>query len=211
MPQIVVRVLCDRQEQPRGSVDDVEMIKADAGEFSESDSEDREINAGDAEAKGKKADHCAAGRRNWDGSEKAQPGRKPEPGKQSRRNVSTEADIERVTERQLSGKAHHDVPGLAGKSEIENDDKNGDEIIVDDPRRGNERRQKRDGQDHGSARHAADKRPDRGAHHAAFRPSRPCGRNSRTSTRMPKANMLLADGVNSSPANASVSPIKRPP
>ena len=39
----------------------------------------------------------------------------------------------------------------------------------------------------------------------------PCGRNSSTSTRMAKANMLFADGVNSSPAIASVSPISTPP
>ena len=41
-----------------------------------------------------------------------------------------------------------------------------------------------------------------------FLPMMPCGRNSSTSTRMANANMLLADGVNSSPAIASVTPIK---
>ena len=42
-------------------------------------------------------------------------------------------------------------------------------------------------------------------------PMMPCGRNNSTSTRMAKANMLLADGVKNRPAIASVNPISTPP
>src|SRR5690606_3019378 len=81
------------------------------------------------------------------------------------------------------------------------------QIVVDEERR----RQKRG--EHQTEQHQSAQRQFLGqpAHHAAFLPMMPCGRNSSTSTNMPKANMLLADGVKNKPASASVMPIRIPP
>src|SRR4029079_3543190 len=47
--------------------------------------------------------------------------------------------------------------------------------------------------------------------HAALLPMMPCGRTSSTITRMAKANIDFAEGVNNKPATASVRPISTPP
>ena len=75
LPQIVVRVLLDRQEQAARGVDIAPIVEADAGEFGEGDGEDGEIDAGDAEAKGEKADDRPARRGDGNGREQAEPGR----------------------------------------------------------------------------------------------------------------------------------------
>jgi hypothetical protein len=46
-----------------------------------------------------------------------------------------------MAERKLSGEAHHDVPGLPGIGEIQNEHEDSEQIVIDDPRRGHERRQ----------------------------------------------------------------------
>src|SRR6202042_1444858 len=87
-----------------------------------------------------------------------------------------------------------------------------EQIVVDDPRRGQQGGEERREQEDSPARQAAGEAFERGARtHVSFLPRMPCGRNSSTSTRMPNANMLLADGVNSTPASASVTPISTPP
>ena len=58
-----------------------------------------------------------------------------------RRRIGAKADIERMTERQLAGKAHHDVPGLAGIGEIQNQDQHGEQIVAGEERRGEKHKQ----------------------------------------------------------------------
>ena len=74
-PQIVMRILRHRQEQAGRRVDDVEMVEADAREFGKGDGQDREIDAGDAEAKGEKADDGAASRATGMAASKSEPRR----------------------------------------------------------------------------------------------------------------------------------------
>src|SRR5262249_20560178 len=124
-----------------------------------------------------------------------------------RRGVGAEPDVKRVAERKLPGEAHQHVPGDAGVGEIEDDDQHRQQVVVGEQGRCNQADQHEAEQRERMAGDAAEKeRP-----HPAFLPMRPCGRNSSTSTRMAKANMLLADGVKNSPAIASVSPISTPP
>ena len=52
-----------------------------------------------------------------------------------RRRIGAEANIERMAERQLPGKAHHDVPRLADIGEIQNETENGEQIVAGDQRR----------------------------------------------------------------------------
>ena len=110
--------MLDRQEQAGGCVDEVQMIEADARELGERDGEDGEVNAGDAEAKRQKADDGAARRANRYGDEKSEPWPDAVAGEQHGRHIAAEPGIDRMAERQLPGKAHHDVPGLSGVSEI---------------------------------------------------------------------------------------------
>src|SRR5580704_10859976 len=184
------------------------MVEADAGKFGKGDGENGEIDPGDAEAEGESADDRAARRGNRYRGEKPDPRSDAEAREQHCGDVSAEPGENRVAERQLAGEAHHDIPGLAGIGEIKNEDENGDEIVVGNPRRDHERRQESGQQDRGPARHAIGEARH---HQAGLLPRMPCGRNSNTATRMAKANMLLADGVNSNPASASVKPISRPP
>ena len=62
-PQVVLRVVGDRHEQPGGAADPAPVIEADAGELGEGDGEDREVDAGHAEAEREKADDGADERR----------------------------------------------------------------------------------------------------------------------------------------------------
>ena len=142
-PQIVVRILLDRQEQAARRIDEAPIVEADAGELGEGDGQDGEINAGNAEAEGEIADDRAAGGGDRNGGEEAEPWADAEAGEQHRRDITGKPDIERMAERKLPGEAHHDVPGLPGIGEIQNEDEDGEQIIVDQPRRGHERRQQR--------------------------------------------------------------------
>ena len=94
------------------------MVEADAREFGNRDGEDGEINPGDAEAKGEEADACAGKRGDRGRDRQAEPGADAEIDIERGRCIGAEPDIERVAERQLPGKAHHDVPGLPGIGEI---------------------------------------------------------------------------------------------
>src|SRR5262249_55712211 len=143
MPQIVMRILRDRQEQARRGIDEFQMIEADARKFGKSNRQDRKIDAGDAETKRETANHRAAGRCCRYGGEEAKPRGDAETSKQYRGNVAAETGIDRMTERKLPGKSHHDVPGLTGKGEIENDDQNRQQVVVDEPWRDQKQRQQR--------------------------------------------------------------------
>src|SRR5438876_7041586 len=111
-----------------------------------------------------------------------------------------------MTEGELAGKPHHHVPGLAGIGEIQNDDQNGEQIIIGEPGRREQCGEQQRKRDAAAARHSLEQP----AHGAPF-PKMPCGRNSSTNTSRPKENMLLAEGVKRRPASASVSPISTPP
>ena len=115
------------------------MVEADAGELGERDGQDGEIDAGDAEAERQEADDRAAGHRDRDRGQQAEPGADAEMHVERRGRVGAEPDIERVAERQLAGKAHHDVPGLADIGEIEDEDQDGEQIVVGEQRRDDQR------------------------------------------------------------------------
>ena len=119
-----------------------------------------------------------------------------------RRRVGAEPDIERVAERELAGEAHHDVPGLADVGEVEDQDQHGEQVVAGEQRRGEQRRQQQRQQQPARARGTP-------SSSRAIMPAS-CPRCPAAGTAAPargcaKVNMLLADGVNSSPAIASVS------
>src|SRR5262249_1677186 len=206
LPDIVARVLGNRQEQSARRPNPAEVIKADARELREGDRQNRKISPGDAKLERQKPDQRAARHRQRNRNQKSDPGRDTIMNEQRGSRVSAKPDIERVTERELAGKAHHHVPGLARIGVIQNDDENTQEIVADECRRGDEEDQQSREQHQAPALPTLDERL-----HAARLPRMPCGRSTRTSTRIANANMLLAEGVNSSPANASVNPIRTPP
>src|SRR5689334_2882607 len=107
------------------------MVEADAGEFGDRDGQDGEIDAADAKAERQITDEGAGGGRDRHRHGKADPRPDAEMHVERRRGIGPQADIERVAERQLPGKAHHDVPGLPGIGEVENKNKNGEKIIAD--------------------------------------------------------------------------------
>src|SRR5215212_314168 len=111
-----------------------------------------------------------------------------------------------MAERQLPGKAHHDVPGLPGIGEVEDQDEDGEQIIVGEQRREQKSQKQRQQQDARAPRHALKK-----AHHVAALPNRPCGRRNRIRINSANENMLFAEGVKNNPASASVTPIRTPP
>src|SRR5207245_799011 len=97
---------------------------ADAGEFGERDGENREIDASYAEAKGEKSNERATGHCDHDRGSKPDPRRYSEMDIEGGGGIAAEPDIDRMTERELAGKAHHHVPGQAGIGEIKDDDEN---------------------------------------------------------------------------------------
>src|SRR6185437_8715054 len=183
------------------------MIEADARKFGDRDGQNGEIDAGDTEAERQETDKSAGTCGNRHCNDQPQPRTKAKMHIERSRGIRAEPDIERMTERQLPGKAHHDVPTLSEISKIQDQYKHGEQIVAGEQRGENQSDQKSDQRQQGAARQICDQARD----HAVLLPMMPCGRNSSTSTRMPKANMLLADGENSRPAIASVSPISTPP
>src|SRR5262249_37336546 len=99
----------------------------------------------------------------------------------------------------------HHVPGLPGVGEVENDDQNGDEVIVGQPGCRQQRSQQHRQRYQAAARNALDQPAD----HVSRFPRMPCGRNRSTSTSRPNENMLLAEGGKNgrpSPAPTQTSP-----
>src|SRR3954453_1708609 len=181
------------------------MIKADARELRERNGEDGKINARGSETKCQKSDDRAARHRDRHGGDEPDPGGKAVVGVQRRCRIRAEPDIDRVAERKLAGESHHDVPCLTRVSEVEDQDQDGQKVIVGEARRGDETDQERRDQHDTAPRHTGEQ-----TDHVARLPRMPCGRNSSTSTRIANANMLFADGGNSKPALAPVIPIRTP-
>src|SRR5207244_1613007 len=94
-------------------------------------------------------------------------------------------------------------PGIC---KIQNEDQDGQQIVVGKTRRDDERAEQRERKHPTMPRNSLEQ-----PRHDARFPRMPCGRNSSTSARIAKANMLFADGVKRSPASASVMPISTPP
>src|SRR5262249_42808064 len=182
------------------------VIKADPRELCERDRQNRKISPGDAKLERQKPDQRAARHRERNRNHESDPGRYTVVNEQRRSRVGAQPDIKRVAERELSSKSHHHVPRLPGIREIQNNNENAQEIIAGERRCGYEQHQWGREQYYAPAPPAVDE-----PLHAVRLPRMPCGRNTRTSTRIANANMLLAEGVNSSPAKASVSPISTPP
>src|ERR1051326_5026699 len=124
---------------------------------------------------------------------------------QRRRHIGAEPEVERVAERELPGKSHQQVPGLAGIGEIHHQDQHAELIAV-----GKERREKKSGEQQ-RGEHAAVPRHIRPQRAHARRPKRPCGRSTSTAIRSAKENMLFIDGAAKNPASASDTPISTPP
>src|SRR5580704_7381835 len=117
------------------------MIEADPRELGERNGEDGEVHAGNAEAESQKADNGAARRTNRYGDEKSEPWSDAIAGEQHGRDIAADPGIDRMAERELPGKAHHDVPGLPGIGGIEDDDEDGQQIVIDEPRGDQQSRQ----------------------------------------------------------------------
>src|SRR5262245_9363729 len=108
------------------------MIETDAGELRKRNRQQREINALNPEAKAEPADHGAESCRHRNGGKHAEPRSNSELEPQKCAHITAEPDIERMPERELAGKAHHQVPSLAHISEIENEDQHRYQITVGD-------------------------------------------------------------------------------
>src|SRR5262249_6181952 len=108
----------------------------------------------------------------------------------------------------LAGKAHHDVPGLTEIGKVESQDEDGEQIVAGRQRCGEECGGQPCQKLEPAPGDTLDEEPDHGA---ARLPRRPFGRNNSTARRRARVNMLLAEGVMSSPPSPSVRPIKPPP
>src|SRR5215831_5131296 len=206
-PQVVARVIGDRQKEAARSADPLEMIEADARELCEGDGENCEVDPADPEAEGKKTDDGAARDRDRDRGGQAEPRPDTEMNVERRGCIGAEPDVNGVAERELAGEAHHHVPRLAGIGGIEDDDEDGEQIVVGDPGRREQHGEHHRQEGKTSTRHSVEQP----VGHVSLLPRMPCGRNSSTSTRSPNENMLFADGVKKRPAMASVKPIRTPP
>src|SRR5262249_48695691 len=189
------------------SAEPAPMVKANAGKLGKGNGEDGKIDAADAKAKGQEANDCTRRGRARHGDPKPQPWAHAEVHVEGRCSVGAKPDVERVTQRKLAGKAHHDVPGLPDIGKVENQDEHGDEVVAGHQRGGEERHRKPCQQLEPAPGNAVGEESD----HVSRLPRRPCGRNSSTTTRMAKVNILLAEGVKRSPPKASVRPISTPP
>jgi hypothetical protein len=112
----------DAQEQAAGRAGIVEVVEGDAGEFREGDGEQCEVDAANAEAEAKPADHGRERGGNCNRREHPEPRPDAKLYEEQRGHIAAEPDIERVAERQLPGEAHHQVPGLTHQGEIEHHD-----------------------------------------------------------------------------------------
>ena len=97
-----MRVLRDRQEEAGRAADVARVVEADAREFGERDGQDREIDAGDAEAERQESDDRAARHRDRHRGEQPDPRADAEMHVERRRRIGAEPDIDRVAERELA-------------------------------------------------------------------------------------------------------------
>src|SRR5262249_36884488 len=157
----------------------------------------REVDSGDAEAEGEKADAEAERDARGDREPDAGPGPDAVVEEQPARRVRADADVERVPERELPGEAHHHIPRLAGVGEEQDQRGDRQRVAAREKRQRDGRRAERDEAEAGAAQ--------------VFLPSRPCGLNRSTRISSPKLNMPFAEGATKRPAIASDTPIRSPP
>src|SRR5262249_2828554 len=205
VPPFAEAALLIEQKEPPRAAGEIEMVERDAGELGGRDGEQREVDALDPEAEAEPTDHGARGHRDRNGAEPAEPGAEAEEDPQKRRRIGAEPDIECVTERELPGKAHHQVPGLTHIGEIEDQGEDREQVAVGDERRRDQRRQRE--RQHG-LRAPVDAAPQ--CDHAR-RPRTPRGRSTSTAMSSANENMLFIDGSIMKPASASDTPISTPP
>ena len=122
-----------------------------------------EIDAGDAEAKGQKADEGAGQSRDRHRHQEAEPRADAEMHVERRRRIGAEPDIERMAERQLPGKAHHDVPALTDIGEVQDQNEHGEQIVAGKQRRRDQHDQQRAEQQQGAARNTLEQARDHAA------------------------------------------------
>src|SRR4029079_9097853 len=206
-PKVVVGVLRDRQEQSGRSVGPPKRVKSDPREFGKRNGENGEIDAGNPKPERKETDKRAGDCRDGDRHEQADPRAEAKMDVQRGRGIGAQSHIKCMAKRQLAGEAHHDVPGLARIRKVQDQNQHGEHVIAGKQWRGEKTDEERAEQEQGARWNSGGEPPD----HAVLLPMMPCGRKSRTRTRMAKANMVLAEGVNTRPAIASVSPIRTPP
>ena len=132
-----------------------------ARELRERNRQDRKIDAGDAEAEREEADEGPGKRRDGNRQRQPEPRRDAEMNVKRGGGIGAEADIERMAERKLAGEPHHDVPRLRGVGEVEDQDQDGEQIVVH-----HQRRRQQHGQEHsqhhgGAAREAVEQGFDR--------------------------------------------------
>jgi hypothetical protein len=140
LPEIVARVLGDRQEQSARRPNPAEVVEADARKLREGDRQNRKVGSGHAKLERQKPDERPTRHRERNRDEETDPGRNAVMNEQCGGRVGAEPDIERVTERELPRKPHHHVPGLARIGVIENDNEDAHEIITGERRRCDEKR-----------------------------------------------------------------------
>src|SRR6185369_9951127 len=97
--------------------------------------------------------------------------------------------------------AHHHVPRLSDVREVEDQRRDGEEVVA---------REQRQREQHDRRCHDPDPPPPVQGHRRPP-PMRPWGLASNTRISRPKLTMLLADGAMSTPASASDTPMSSPP
>src|SRR5262245_52616727 len=119
------------------------MIEPDPRKLSERDGENSEIDTGNTETEGQEAYKGTGERRDRNCHKQPDPWADSKMNIERRRGIGAQPDIERVTERQLAGKAHHDVPGLAGIRKVQDQYQYGEDVIARE-----QRRDKKTGKEH---------------------------------------------------------------
>src|SRR6185437_6875025 len=206
MQDVIVGDMGHRQEEPGRAAEPIEMVEENAGEFVEGDGDEREIDAGHAEAEGKHADNPPGEPRDDHAGQHPDPRQHAEMLEERAAQIGAEPEIEGMAEGKLAGEAHHDVPGLADRGSEEKDDEHRQQVIADEPRQ----RQHDDDEECQRHRDAHRQAEDLPSPHAC-RPRRPCGRTNSTMMSSAKLNMLLSDGEKKSAASPSETPTSTPP
>ena len=135
-------LLRDLKKQARRSADPGEMIEADSRELGEGDGQEGKVNAGDIAAERQDANKGTESDAGNDREPDADPGTEAVVKIERACAIGADAEILGVAEGELAGETHHDVPGLAGVGEQEEERGQRKEIIVRERRQ----RDQRDGQ-----------------------------------------------------------------
>src|SRR6185295_17141838 len=93
--------LRDLEKKAAGTAGPLQVVEADAEEFAEGDGQQREVDAGNAEAEGEETDRRADRDAQRDRKPQARPGSEAVVEKERGGNVGADADVERVPQGQL--------------------------------------------------------------------------------------------------------------